>query len=53
MLKIYKTVDEKGLFREINKSLSNEYLDAQYKLKVDEMEKIVEEHMSKINNLFN
>ena len=41
------------LFREINKILSNEYLDAQYKLKVDEMEKIVEEHMSKINNLFN
>ena len=41
------------LFREINKFLNNEYLDEQYKLKVEDMEKIFEEHMIKINNLYN
>ena len=41
------------LFKEINKFLNNEYLDVQYKLKVEDMEKIFEEHMAKINNLYN
>ena len=41
------------LFKEINKFLNNEYLDEQYKLKVEDMEKIFEEHMAKINNLYN
>jgi hypothetical protein len=41
------------LFKEINKFLNNEYLDEQYKLKVEDMEKIFEEHMIKINNLYN
>ena len=41
------------LFKEINKFLNNEYLDEQFKLKVEDMEKIFEEHMIKINNLYN
>jgi hypothetical protein len=41
------------LFKEINKFKNNEYLDVQYKLKVEDMEKIFEEHMAKINNLYN
>ncbi len=41
------------LFKEINKFLNNEYLDEQFKLKVEDLEKIFEEHMANINNLYN